>query len=222
MDKVKKFPNKHIVFFDFDNTITTKDVLDDVIQHFSKDDGWMRLEEKWRANKIGSRECLKGQMQGMRARRKELDEYLMKVKIDPYFKALLKFLSSKNIAAMILSDNFDYILKRILKNNNINNVKVYSNRLKIIDNRLSPSFPYSNSDCGDCGHCKKTTLLNNMNDGMTSVYIGDGLSDACVSRGADIVFAKGYLKKHCKNNGIAHIPFNELKDVYNYFKRSLL
>ncbi len=222
MEKIKEFPNKHIVFFDFDNTITTKDVLDGVIERFSKDDGWLRLEEKWKAGRIGSKECLEGQIKGLRATRKKLDDHLQTVKIDPHFKRLIEFLNSKNIKTMILSDNFDYILKRILKNNKINRVKIYANKLSMSNDRVKPSFPYSNADCGDCGHCKNTTLLKNVAEGATSVYIGDGMSDVCVSKSADILFAKGYLKRHCEDKDIAHIPFKGLKDVYAYFKRSLL
>ena len=33
-------PNKCIVFFDFDNTITTCDVFDDMLLRFPKDERW--------------------------------------------------------------------------------------------------------------------------------------------------------------------------------------
>ena len=51
-----------IVFFDFDNTIANIDVVDDMLERFSGDDGWKELEERWQREEIGSRECLKGQV----------------------------------------------------------------------------------------------------------------------------------------------------------------
>jgi len=36
------------VFFDFDNTMTTSDVLDDVIRRFSINDKWIALENVWK------------------------------------------------------------------------------------------------------------------------------------------------------------------------------
>ena len=41
---LKKAKKRHYVaFFDFDNTITTYDILDDIIARFSRDDGWVEL-----------------------------------------------------------------------------------------------------------------------------------------------------------------------------------
>ena len=44
-----------MVFLDFDNTITSLDVLDAVIGKFSVDQKWMIYEEAWKEGKIGSR-----------------------------------------------------------------------------------------------------------------------------------------------------------------------
>ncbi len=208
----------YIVFFDFDNTITKFDILDDMLLRFSKDDNWIELEEKWKRWKIGSRECLEGQMAGIRITRKDLDRYLSKIKLDPYFKKLIELFKSKKIKSIILSDDFDYILMRVLRNNNIPNVETYSNKVKIVKDRLIPSFPYINKDHRKCGHCKKINLLANKGRGLTTVYVGDGLSDLCPAIEAEIVFAKGPLQEYLKKERLGYIPIKGLKDVYNYFK----
>lgn len=217
MVKIKK-AKKPIVFFDFDNTITMGDVIDDMLERYSINFKWQELEKMWKDGKIGSRQCLEGQMEGIRITKRELDKYLAKVKIDPYFKVLLKYLRSKNIKTLIVSDNFDYILWRILKNNNINNQVVYANSVRFDNNRLKTVFPYSNKKCGDCGHCKQTTILANKDKGSVSFYVGDGQSDICGSQQADIVFAKDSLKKYFIKERKPHVPFENLKDVYCYLK----
>lgn len=209
------------VFLDFDNTITTRDVLDDIVSQFSKDDKWIDLERKWKDGKIGSKECLKGQISGIRVGKRTLDRYLAAVKIDPYFGRLKRFLDSRKFKTMIVSDNFDYILQKILRKNDIGGMTVYSNRLKMVEGRLVPDFPFDNKKCGDCAHCKKSTLLANKKKDSVTLYIGDGLSDACASREADIVFAKGYLMDYFTERKLPHVPFKELKDVYDYLKRSM-
>lgn len=215
----KRYTGKSlVVFFDFDNTITTKDVLDDMLVRFSKDDKWQGLEEKWKNNQIGSMACLKGQIEGIRITKDELDKYLLTIQIDPYFKKLLDFLRYNKVRAMIVSDNFDYILKRILKNNGIDDLEVYCNKMKILEDRLKPSFPLSNRSCGECAHCKKTTLLENLNEGDVSAYVGDGQSDVCGSQEADIVFAKDFLKNYYKTKKLPHVPIKGLKDIYEYFE----
>lgn len=209
-------PKKLVVFFDFDNTITTFDVLDDMLIRFSKDNGWERLEERWKSGEIGSRECLKGQMEGIRVTKGELDSYLSKIEIDPAFKKITKFLRAINIKPIILSDNFAYIISRILQNNDIKGLDVYSNRLSVAGGRLKSSFPFTNRSCGECAHCKQTTLRSNVGEGQISVYVGDGKSDVCASGEADIVFAKGYLKKYLTDKKRPCVPFDRLKEVYKY------
>jgi 2-hydroxy-3-keto-5-methylthiopentenyl-1-phosphate phosphatase len=214
--------NKYVVFFDFDNTITSFDVIDDMLERFSKDDRWIALENKWKKGRIGSRECLKGQVEGIRISRKELDSYLHRVKLDPYFKKLAGFLRSKKIKTVILSDNFDYILKTVLTSNGVNRLPVYSNRLRLVKDRLIPSFPLTQKACdGTCGHCKNRSMRKIAGKGNTLIYIGDGRSDICPARAADIVFAKDALKDYFKSKKLDYIPIRNLGTVYKYFKRSL-
>jgi 2-hydroxy-3-keto-5-methylthiopentenyl-1-phosphate phosphatase len=80
-----------IVFFDFDNTITTIDVIDDMLERFSGDEGWKELEKRWQREEIGSRECLKGQVEGIRVRKEILDKYLTTIAIDPYLRNFWSF-----------------------------------------------------------------------------------------------------------------------------------
>ena len=213
---------KYDVFFDFDNTITAFDVIDDMLIRFSKDDNWLELERKWKRGLIGSRECLEGQVRGIRISKADLDRYLRTVELDPHFKRLINFLGSKKIKAVILTDNFSYIVRRILKNNNIRPLEIFANSLKIEGAHLIPSFPLTNRNHGKrCGHCKKATLLKNLDKDAINVYVGDGLSDVCPSEAADIVFAKGNLKKYLKKKGIAFCPFRDFRDIYNYFRKDL-
>jgi len=212
-------PERYTVFFDFDNTITKFDVLDDMLERFSGDDTWMALEKKWKAGEIGSRICLDAQMRGIRVTKRKLDQYLKTIRLDPSFKKLVHLLRVKLIKTVILSDDFDYILGRVLKTNGIRGVNFYCNRLKVSGGRLLPSFPFLNKDCRKCAHCKKSNLIANIGKGTTTVYVGDGLSDVCPSKHVDVVFAKGNLKKYCRREKIKHIPIKDLKDVHDYFER---
>ena len=102
--------NKCVVFFDFDNTIATCDVFDNMLPRFSQDKLWVELEKQWRKGKIGSRACLEGQIKGLSITKEALDEYLAGIKLDPYFKRIVRGLTLRGIKTFVLSDNFDYIL----------------------------------------------------------------------------------------------------------------
>lgn len=210
-------PDKCVVFFDFDNTISTCDVLDSMLPRFSRDDLWVDLEKKWQGGHIGSKECLSGQIKGMSITKKALDKYLSAIKLDPYFKKTVKFLTARKIRAVVLSDNFDYILERILHYHAIKGLKVYSNRLRFAKDRLIPFFPFGDKHCRVCAHCKTKNLLANLKKDSIIIYIGDGRSDICPAAYADIIFAKADLLKYYKNKRLTCFAYRSLRDVYDYF-----
>jgi len=207
------------VFFDFDNTITHFDVLDSVVENFSVDKKWMDYEEAWKKRKIGSKDCLFGQLKSVRVNKKRLDGYLHKIKVDPYFRKIIALLAKDGISPVILSDSFSYFIKSILKHNGIEGIKIYSNRIKFSGDRLLPVFPHQHPSCTTCGNCKSNHLPAGKLDKRVIIYVGDGLSDLCPSKNSDIVFAKGSLKKYLLKEGKPFISFGNLKSVYNFMRR---
>jgi len=63
--------------------------------------------------------------------------------------------------------------------------------------------------------------LANVNKDSIIIYIGDGHSDICPARYADIVFAKEDLLKYYRDTESTCFAYRSLKDVYDYFKRSM-
>lgn len=220
----KKFDGvfqKCAVFFDFDNTITEKDIFDDMLLCFSRDSRWKKLERDWLKGTIGSRACLAGQIKSIRVTKPALDEYLSGVKIDRWFLRLLKLLKAKNIKAAVLSDNFDYILKKILSDKAVSGIKIYANKIRFSADTLVPEFPFQDKKCRLCAHCKKKNLLANLDGQSIIIYVGDGRSDFCPAEYADVVFAKGRLLEFCRKKNLPRIPYKNLGDVYSYLKRRL-
>ncbi len=191
-----------------------------MLPRFSQDDLWVKLEKDWQRGKIGSHTCLEGQVNGISITKQALDKYLFGIKLDPYFKKIVQSLSAYQVKVIVLSDNFDYILKRILGFNSIQNLKIYSNKLKFSKDRLVPYFPYRSKKCQVCAHCKTKNLLANVSPDSIIVYIGDGRSDICPSQYADLVFAKDDLLKYFQVKKLTCFSYESLKDVYTYFKRS--
>jgi len=209
-----------MVFFDFDNTLTSFDVLDGVIEQFSINRDWVAYEEAWKQGKIGSQQCLEGQLRCIRVSRQALCEYLSGIRVDAHFPRLLSLLRSVGINPVILSDSFSFMIDFVLKNNGITGVKVYSNKLRFYKDRLVPSFPYRNNLCPHCAHCKTSTLSHEAFKNKIVMYAGDGLSDVCPACHADIVFAKKNcsLLKHFTETGRECLAFHDLGDIYIYFR----
>jgi 2-hydroxy-3-keto-5-methylthiopentenyl-1-phosphate phosphatase len=209
------------VFFDFDNTMTVTDVLDNIIKNFSITDEWKALQKLWEQGEIGTKECLEGQLRRIRISRKQLSQYLTKVELDHNTYKILSFLTKEGIPPVVLSDNFTPIIEEILNNHGIKNVKIYANALRFYKDHLIPSFPYDNPFCPSCAHCKKIHLTREQHVNKLIVYIGDGRSDFCPAEVSDIVFAKDRLLTHMKKTGKEHIPYKNLGEVYNYFKEAV-
>lgn len=202
-------------YFDFDNTATTFDVLDEIISRFAVSDEWKVLEALWKAGEISSLQCLDGQIRLIRIDRKTLESYLSSIKLDPYFVKLVTLLRREGTPPLVLSDGFSSIIHFILKRNGLR-MRVFANRLKISKQGWIPSFPYQSPDCPRCAHCKKQHLLRHRE--KINIYIGDGRSDICPSEAADIVFAKASLLEHRTETKQRCIAFENLNRVYHTIK----
>lgn len=207
-----------MVFFDFDNTITFFDVLDDIVERFSVNREWVAFERAWKKGEIGSRRCLEGQFQSVRLTKKDLLVYLSLIRIDPRFHKFIAILKKEGMKPVILSDSFTFIINFILQNNGITGIKVYANNLRFAKDRLIPSFPHENKRCLLCAHCKRETLKKDVVTDKVIIYIGDGLSDICPAEYSDLVFAKGNLLEHFRKTKRLCLAFNNLEDIYGYLR----
>ena len=62
-------------------------------------------------------------------------------------------------------------------------------------------------------HCKCGSAEALHRPGRKTIYIGDGRSDLCAARKADVVFAKRALARCLTAEGRAFLPFDTLADV---------
>jgi 2,3-diketo-5-methylthio-1-phosphopentane phosphatase len=208
------------VFIDFDNTITCGDVLDGIIEKFAIDDHWRALEADWVAGRIGARACLEGQLGVLRANWPALAQHLDGVRLDPGFAALRDLLRRERVELTVVSDNFDLFVGHILQQKGLGDVAYRANHLEIAADRLLPSFPFGNPDCPDCAHCKKIHFLPPHRDARQVIFIGDGRSDICPARNADIVFAKTGLLSYLQDAKIPCLAYDDLTGVVDTLKKS--
>lgn len=219
-----------ILFLDFDGTISGRDAIDAILESFA-DEKWLEIEEEWGAGRMGSRECLAAQIGMVRATATEIDDLLASIEVDEGFNALLEVCERHKIAAHIISDGFDYCIKRILANateadtrlaRRVKRMKICASHLETISGIWKTSFPFFAQACAHgCATCKPSVMrmLNQTN--APSVFVGDGLSDAYAAQCADVVFAKKSLAKYCTAQEIEFVAYETLLDVAEEFERLL-
>lgn len=203
---------KKVFFVDFDGTITKKDTCYAMVETFAKD-GWEEISRLWEDKKLSTEDCANRIFELFQASLEDVGNLMDKMEIDGYFKEFLELCRHKGHEVYILSDGYDFNIKTVLEKHNIE-VKYYSNKLLYdTDKGFSIECPYHNPSCGNCGTCKTSLIKALKGDSGQVVYIGDGYSDMCPAAIADVVFAKDFLYKYCREKGINAIFFSDFKDI---------
>lgn len=208
--------DKLALFLDFDNTITRGDVLDSVIEQFSPNDRWREWEQAWQEGRISTQECLLRQMANLRVTAAELLDFVSIIEIDPHFAQIVEWSAKEQVGLTIVSDNFSLLVQAILRNNGIRGTPVFANELAFSGDCVEATFPYRDPLCPRCAHCKAQHLSHC--GARPRIFVGDGLSDICPARCADIVFAKDSLAKYLKQRGVPFSPFDSLQPVLKFLE----
>ncbi len=206
--------NRFKIFVDFDGTITKLDVGEHIFLRFADNEKVNDIIQDWIAGKITSRQTWEMLCEATDfIDRNEFDAFINTMEIE---KSFIDFVEYCNVAChdvFVLSDGFDYYIDKIFAKYNLQNLKLFSNKLKIESGKLLPSFPYTDEECKVCANCKRNHILANSADEEITIYIGDGLSDTCPAQFVDFIFAKKSLLKFCEENRISYFPFKDFNDV---------
>lgn len=202
------------ILCDFDGTIAVDDTTDTLLERFGRA-GWETLEDDWRAGRIGSRECMGGQVALLEMSRVQLDAHLAERAIDPAFAAFVKAAHAGGTHIEVLSDGLDYAIRSILGRYSLDWLPITSNCLEAngaLSWRLS--FPNASATCrSSSGTCKCVRSDAAHAARKRVLLVGDGASDFCVAEAADFVFAKGKLIAHCVANDIPHAAIQGFSDA---------
>jgi 2,3-diketo-5-methylthio-1-phosphopentane phosphatase len=233
---VSKGTEKYSVFCDFDGTITNKDTIDLMLESYA-DPSWLEIEEEWVAGKITSDECLSRQIACVKPLPLgEMGRFVDSLEIDKTFISFLDLLKHHDVPIYIVSDGFDWVIHRVLINNGLEKPqemkhsgqsllsRVFSNHLEFHENQnrenFSLKFPYASKKCDSgSGMCKCSILKSKACLGQEEqkkvIYIGDGRSDFCASKHADILYAKSgsSLLRECNKQNRECISFDSFKDI---------
>jgi 2-hydroxy-3-keto-5-methylthiopentenyl-1-phosphate phosphatase len=207
---------KPVLVFDFDNTLTSGDVLDDIIREFSPNEDWVTWEMEWVEGRLPARDCLRLQVENLRVTRSALMKYLLAVRIDPVFKSILAWARRNRTEVVIVSDSFLPLIRHILENNAIDAVPVFANDLAFSVDRLHASFPYHDEAFPKSANAKANHLLAYAKN--TIIFAGDGRSDVDAALASDIVFAKDTLARELTIRKVAYLPFDTLEPVLSFLQ----
>ena len=225
-DKCPSAPSQPVVFCDFDGTITQVDVTDQILSQFAHP-SWQEIEQEWVRGVIGSRECLERQLALVEASPEELNALIDAVPVDPGFLSFYRFLRKRAIPLYVVSDGFDYVIRRVLLRSGVdgdlrNGNHLFSSVLRVEGRHFSLTFPHLPTPCAHgCATCKAEVIRRVVPERDSVIFIGDGLSDRFALEHANVVFAKRQLLAYCREKGISCHPFETFHDVEAVLKCEL-
>lgn len=206
---------KTAIFSDFDGTISLKDVGYSLFHHFS-DGRNDALLPAWKSGEMTTRDCLLAEAEMVQATPEEIYAFIDTIGIDSDFPKLLTICQEQSIPLKILSDGLDVYIKYLLEKANLQNLDFLANKATLVNNTIEINFDHDNKNCKSCGICKGEIIQEFRDDHKEPyriIFIGDGYSDVCAAKEADILFAKKDLKEYCTTKQIPYIPYNNFMDI---------
>lgn len=201
------------VYCDFDGTISTRDTTDFVLSRLASP-AWTDVEAAWIQGTISAAECMRRQIEMIRASHAALQATLEEVDLQAGFPQFVAWCEYNDVPLVILSDGVDAFIRHILARYGFDRLPVIANRLVARDaDTWSLEHPRFQVDCCvGAGVCKCACIAQGGHQ-PTTVYIGDGRSDFCASARADIVFAKSDLAAFRRAQALPFYPFDTFDDV---------
>lgn len=204
------------IFVDFDGTITKEDVGEGIFRKFGKPEIVNKVIDDLLNDRISSRECWEVLCESTGiVDQTGLNDFIDKIEVEEDFSEFINFCRSNEFEIFVLSDGFDYYLKKILERENLTDLKYFANTLEVKNGKLIPSFPYFKADFVSSANCKRDHIINNSSENDYTVFIGDGNSDKDAVLYSDFIFAKNDLLRFCEMERITFFPFKNFYDVIN-------
>ena len=197
------------VFLDYDGTISVRDTGVAMLEVLG-DPAWREVSAEYERGEIGSRVCILEEWDLLPKNEAALREQAMAVAHDVDAEPLIVELRAAGAEVAIVSDGFGFYVEERLSHLG---VPIYTNAVDWATGELV--FP--NADrccaCSSCGTCKQAPIKDAVRRGLTTVMVGDGVSDQKAALLADVLFAKAGLARWCDHAGVAYEPFTTLGDV---------
>jgi len=206
---------------DFDGTITPSDIGAALVRRFSVEDDSARQRElqRWLEGAIGHRALTEFESAGLRVQEADALAFTRGFRLDAGFAPFVREARGRGDAVMVVSEGFDFYIADQLARAGLGDLPRAANRARFENGGVTPEFPFAAEGCGACGNCKAQHVRRYQALGYLTVMVGDGLSDRCGARAADVVLARGRLLDWCQHEGLTALPFEQFADVADFARR---
>ncbi len=188
---------------DWDGTVTERDTLHMAIERFGDLDVFHAQEARI-GRELTLNEVIEIEMATITAPLDEVTGWLLEtVTVRPGFAELVR-----DHRPLIISAGFRDLILPVLEREGVV-ADVVANSIEAAPSGWRAVF-LERESCAVCGEpCKRVALAG----GGPFTFVGDGISDRCVSLAADRVFARAGLARWLADSNTLFEPFADLNDV---------
>lgn len=210
------------IYCDFDATVTVNDVWHALFERFGQPLAF-RVWDEFNSGTKTAADCIRTACSTVTDADPKLANELFRTQpLRKGFIAFASFCAARDLDLRIVSDGFTGYIRPILEENGLSSIRFWANDIELtVQGTLDVQFRHQRESCRYCACCKCACLLTSSDDADTIVYIGDGYSDVCPVRMADVVFARDSLLTYCSTNGIPHHPFETFGEVEHILRNYL-
>jgi 2-hydroxy-3-keto-5-methylthiopentenyl-1-phosphate phosphatase len=200
------------VLLDFDGTLTVLDVGQLVMHEFAEP-GW---HSSGGVKDASFREHLERECETLPSNRAdEIERFaIQRAEARAGAVELVQYCVDNSIPVEIVSGGLSNYIEPLLKHFGIPAIPISSLTADFSQGtRAVTTYPDGVVMCDDAGACKCARVRLHKAAGRTVIYAGDGTSDFCVAREADMLFARRTLADYCRERDIPFTPFDSLQPV---------
>jgi 2,3-diketo-5-methylthio-1-phosphopentane phosphatase len=201
------------IFCDFDGTICIPDSSEYLLSRFGTK-RWIELEEAVWRGELTERNSFPLQLETLSANWPEARAALHEgVRIREGFSDFVRSCRNRDIPFVILSSGLRLLIDELLGSIGLRDVPVFAHDV-LVENGKWKFVPYNGDRFEEhCSHCKCVHLERARAQRKRVVYIGDGYTDICPSRRADVVFATDALARTMTNEGRNYFSYETFYDI---------
>ena len=205
-----------LIACDFDGTVTTRDCLHLIVQGFAPE-AWAEIEPRLRTREIGLFQAIEEEFSLVRITEEDAVRHVLAgTEIRPGFPEFVEWVEGAGHQLVIVSAGFRVLIDPVLSAAGLSRLRVFAGDARFSLQGTTIRYPRSLRECASrCGMCKEDVVREVAASSPSPsplVHIGDGLSDLCVAREADIVFARASLARLLERE---HIPFHPFEDFFD-------
>lgn len=203
-----------LIACDFDGTITQRDTLHVVVEHFGEPGLWDTFDAPLREGRMTVEKAMEAEFAAVRATPDAVRQVVgTHAPIRDGFAQLVRWCAERGHRFVVMSNGFRSVITQVLADADLDHLPVIANDATFSSEGTTIHWSDRGERCELCGRPCKRQPLRELHQGERVVFIGDGISDRCVSGVADVLFARDFLADHCVSTGTAFHPFVDFHDV---------